>query len=72
MSPEDDADVQPTDFESALSAEVSAIKSKKRKVLAVRNDIKGVVFFKTTSDIDVYHYFDLLVAAVKEKAWKPK
>ncbi len=48
------------------------MKSKKQNVLAIRNDIKGVVFFKVTSEVDVYATFDRLVFAVKEKVWKPK
>jgi hypothetical protein len=60
------------DFESALSAEVKNMKSKKQDVLAIRNDIKGVVFFKISTEIDVYSIFERLVTSVKEKVWKPK
>lgn len=60
------------DFEAALKSEVKEIKSKKQHVLAIRNDVKGVVFFKAASDLDVDLIFEKLVKLIVNKSWKPK
>lgn len=60
------------DFETALKTEVKDIKSKKQNILAIRNDVKGVVFFKATSDLDVDIIFEKLIDCVVNKTWKPK
>jgi hypothetical protein len=60
------------DFETALLSEVKEIKTKKHKILAIRNDVKGVVFFKANSDVDVPESFLKLISLVKERLWKPK
>ena len=60
------------DFETALKTEVKGIKSKKQLISAIRNDVKGVVFFKATADLDVDIIFEKLVECVVNKSWKPK
>lgn len=60
------------DFESALKSEVKDIKTKRQIVMAIRNDVKGVVFFKTPSDLDVDAVFEKLIEMVVNKNWKPK
>jgi len=60
------------DFEAALKSEVKEIKSKKQNVLAIRNDVKGVVFFKASNELDVNAIFDKLVQMVTSRSWKPK
>lgn len=51
---------------------MKGIKNKKQNILAIRNDVKGVVFFKATSDLDVDAIFEKLVQLVINKDWKPK
>lgn len=60
------------DFEKALKSEVKEMKSKNKNVIAIRNDVKGVVFFKACNDLDVNHIFDKLIQMVTSKSWKPK
>lgn len=60
------------DFESALKSEIKDIKMKKQIVLAIRNDVKGVVFFKAATDLDVDAIFEKLIEMVISKNWKPK
>lgn len=71
----DSCDEQPyenIDFETALKTEVKGIKSKKQLVVAIRNDVKGIIFFKATADLDVDIIFEKLVECVVNKTWKPK
>lgn len=68
----DDQTYENIDFEAALKTEVKDIKSKKQNILAIRNDVKGVVFFKATSELDVDIIFEKLIACVVNKTWKPK
>lgn len=56
----------------ALKSEVKEIKAKKHQVLAIRNDVKGVVFFKANANIDVDNIFESLILSVINKNWKPK
>lgn len=60
------------DFESALKEEIFDIKNKKQALLAIRNDVKGVVFFKASSNLDINSSFQRLIHMIKERAWKPK
>lgn len=60
------------DFEAALKSEVKEMKSKRHHVLAIRNDVKGVVFFKAATDLDVDIIFEKLIQLVVSKSWKPK
>ena len=60
------------DFEAAMQSEIKEIKSKKHLALAIRNDVKGVIFFKASSDIDVNTIFIKLIEIVKNQTWKPK
>ena len=68
----DERKIESIDFEAALKSEVKEIKSKKQHVLAIRNDVKGVVFIKSAADLDVDFIFDKLVQLVVSKSWKPK
>lgn len=60
------------DFESALRQETASIKNRKPKVLAIRNDIKGVVFFKAVQKMDVDQVIESVLKLVQERNWKPK
>lgn len=68
----DDSECEHLDFESALKSEIKDIKTKKNNVLAIRNDVKGIVFFKTSSGLDVNAIFQELVKMIKARTWKPK
>ena len=60
------------DYETALKSEIKEIKGKKQNVLAIRNDVKGVVFFKVNAELDVNIIFDKLVQMITSRSWKPK
>lgn len=72
VDPSDEQNYENIDFETALKTEVKDIKSKKQNILAIRNDVKGVVFFKATSDLDVDIIFERFIECVVNKTWKPK
>jgi hypothetical protein len=60
------------DFEKAISNELIEMKNKKKTIEAIKNDVKGVIFFKTPSNLNIFEAFNILVKAVTDKNWKPK
>lgn len=68
----DSSEIDKFDFERALKSEVKEMKSKNKQVIAIRNDVKGVVFFKSCNELAVNHIFDKLIQMIISKCWKPK